>query len=130
MGGKQGQALLLTRLARQWTCSWQHISSNGTSGAAEDTPRSMVDANHLQLVNYERRSSRRRNCIENTSRHVHGYAEMRSKVLLRELEPVANRCVAVTLTFHYRLLEGIRWGAAFTVWERDPFSTYCATRRA
>jgi len=33
MGGKQGQALLLTRLARQWTYSWQqHISSNRTSG--------------------------------------------------------------------------------------------------
>ena len=22
------------------------------------------------------------------------------------------------------------WGAAFTPWERDPFSTHCATRRA
>src|SRR5271168_2446695 len=32
MGGKQGQALLLTRLARQWTYSWQHhISCNRTS---------------------------------------------------------------------------------------------------
>ena len=78
------------------------ISPNRTSGAAEDTPRSMVDANHLQLLSYESRSSRRRNCIENTSRHIHGYAEMRSKVPLRELEPVANRCVAVTLTFHHR----------------------------
>jgi hypothetical protein len=52
------------------------------------------------------------------------------KVLWRKLEPVANRCVAVTLTFHHRLLAGIRWGAAFTVWERDPFSTRCAMRRA
>jgi len=28
----QGQALRLTRLARQWTYSWQHISSNGLRG--------------------------------------------------------------------------------------------------
>ena len=33
MGGNQGQALLLTRLARQWLYSWQHhISSNRTPG--------------------------------------------------------------------------------------------------
>src|SRR5271155_3708883 len=30
MGGKQGQALLLTRLAGQGTSSWQHISSKVT----------------------------------------------------------------------------------------------------
>jgi len=77
-----------------------HISSKGTSGAAEDAPRSKSDAKHLRLANYEGRSFRRRNCIENTSRHVHGCAWKCLKVVCRELEPVAKWVTAVRSSFH------------------------------